>query len=74
MRRSQACKGASRDTDAAGRDTKDVVSIAVCGNQALFGAIGAVGTNWIMESSLKRSLLSLLGMDSPVALMDMGRR
>ena len=43
-RHNQACKEACLDTDSVGQDIKDVVLTAVCGNQALFGAIGAAGT------------------------------
>ena len=48
VRCSQACKEASCDTNTAGRDAKDVVLRAVCCSQALFGAIGAGGTNLML--------------------------
>ena len=59
MRRSQACKGASHDTDAAGQDTNDVVSTAGCGNEELFDAIGAAGINLMIGTeSLTESFVT----------------
>ena len=45
--------------DTAGQDTKDVVSTVVCGNQELFGAIGAAGTNLMIGTeSLTESFVA----------------
>ena len=69
---SQACKGTSHDADAAGRGAKNVVSTAVSGNQALFGAIGAAGTNLMIgiESLMESFVTAENGFSSGQKITD----